>query len=130
MRIFLCILLDQTFAKFFTLTMMAMEDGEEWREMFGESDSENESFHGFPDVGEDSNDDKGEVRVGGGRQDDPVEGTYNYSYCLQELTEESGIRADFTNKDPSELEIFLKVFIWEHEAKQKAPRTFMGNKMG
>ena len=93
----------------FFVEVMATDRVEEWRGMFGDSDSEDESFYGFSDVedGDSSGDEAEEFPTRLGQQGDPAEGAYDYAYWLQEFTEETGVTAQFESEEPSELEIFF-----------------------
>ncbi len=96
----------------FFVEVMATDRVEEWREMFGDSDSEDESFYGFSDVedGDSSGDEAEEFPIRLGQQGDLQEGAYVYAYWLQEFTEETGVNSLFESEEPSEMEIVLKVF--------------------
>ena len=90
---------------------------EQYGEMFGDSDSDDESFHGFSDVESASSSAEEEgpgpqenfEADGRGRQEDPTIGAYRFDSWLKDFAEETGMKANLGDS-PSELEIFSKVF--------------------
>ena len=88
--------------------MEAMEiSATEMQEIFGNEDSDQESFYGFEEES-DSLSDSEEEDGGGGGGGNPFIGAYDYSDWLREFTKESGIRCELGD-NPTELNFFLKV---------------------